>query len=102
MHPPAQRQSPHPTCRVRALAHLPRGQHRVNTTFDVRIWRVLTNKNRGGTTYTVRWLVGHKQWRETFTTSALADSFRAKLLTATREGKAFDLATGLPAEHAGE
>ncbi|MFF3442122.1 tyrosine-type recombinase/integrase [Streptosporangium sp. NPDC002721] len=74
----------------------------MNTTYDVRVWRVLTNKNKGGRTYTVRWLTAEKAWRETFTTQALAESFRAELLTAIRQGKAFDLATGRPAEHAGQ
>ncbi|MET8339764.1 tyrosine-type recombinase/integrase [Streptosporangium canum] len=74
----------------------------MNTTYDVRVWHVLTNKNKGGNTYTVRWLTAEKPWRETFTTRALAESFRAELLTALRKGKAFDLATGRPAEHAGK
>lgn len=74
----------------------------MNTTYDVRVWRVLTNKNKGGSTYTVRWLTAEKAWRETFTTRALAESFRAELLAAIRQGKSFDLATGRPAEHAGQ
>ncbi|MFC7590502.1 tyrosine-type recombinase/integrase [Nonomuraea antimicrobica] len=74
----------------------------MNTTYDVRVWRVLTNKNKGGNTYTVRWLTAEKPWRETFVTRALAESFRAELLTAIRQGKAFDLATGRPREHAGQ
>ncbi|WP_405143827.1 tyrosine-type recombinase/integrase [Sphaerisporangium sp. NBC_01403] len=74
----------------------------MNTTYDVRVWRVLTNKNKRGNTYTVRWLTADKPWRETFTTRALADSFRAELLTAIRQGKPFDMATGRPAEHSGQ
>lgn len=74
----------------------------MNTTYDVRVWRVLTNKNKGGNTYTVRWVTAGKSWRETFTTRALAESFRAELLTAIRQGKAFDLATGRTAEYAGQ
>ncbi|WP_219504648.1 tyrosine-type recombinase/integrase [Nonomuraea ceibae] len=74
----------------------------MNTTYDVRVWRVLINRNKGGHTYTVRWLTADRPWRETFTTRALAESFRAELLTAIRQGKAFDLATGRPAEHAGQ
>ncbi|MFC3983190.1 tyrosine-type recombinase/integrase [Streptosporangium jomthongense] len=74
----------------------------INTTYDVRVWRVLTNKNKGGNTYTARWVTAEKSWRETFTTRALAESFRAELLTAIRQGKAFDLATGRPAEYAGQ
>ncbi|GAB2443376.1 site-specific integrase [Streptosporangium sandarakinum] len=74
----------------------------MNTTYDVRVWRLLINKNKGGNTYTVRWLTADRPWRETFTTRALAESFRAELLTAIRKGVAFDLATGRPAEHAGQ
>jgi hypothetical protein len=39
---------------------------------------------------------GNQQWREGFRTAAQADSFRSALLTATRKGEAFSLATGRP------
>ncbi|MEU8109093.1 tyrosine-type recombinase/integrase [Nonomuraea muscovyensis] len=74
----------------------------MNSTYDVRVWQVLTNKNRGGNTYSVRWVTAGKPWRETFTTRALAESFRAELLTAIRKGNAFDTATGRPVQHAGQ
>lgn len=44
----------------------------------------------------VRWSVAGKRNQDTFATRKLAESFRAKLVTAAREGVAFDEATGLP------
>lgn len=66
------------------------------STYDVRIWSILTYKGKRRTTYTVRWIVAGKYFPETFTTRKLAESFRAKLLSAAREGVAFDEASGLP------
>ncbi|MFI7038376.1 tyrosine-type recombinase/integrase [Microbispora rosea] len=74
----------------------------MNSTYDVRVWHVLTNKNKGGNTYSVRWVTAGKPWRETFKTRALAESFRAELLTAIRKGHAFDPTTGRPVQHAGQ
>ncbi|MEU7743220.1 tyrosine-type recombinase/integrase [Nonomuraea sp. NPDC049158] len=71
------------------------------STYDVRVWRILVNKNKGGRTYTVRWITDGKPWRETFSTRALAESFYAELLGFIRKGLAFDPATGRPVEHAG-
>lgn len=66
------------------------------TTYDVRIWK--TDKYQGArvTTYTVRWRVARRPWKERFRTRALADSFRAELLAASRRGEAFDVDTGRP------
>ncbi|MET9019248.1 tyrosine-type recombinase/integrase [Actinopolymorpha sp. NPDC004070] len=44
----------------------------------------------------MRWTVARTQRRSTFATRALAESFRADLLSAARRGEAFDLQTGLP------
>jgi hypothetical protein len=66
------------------------------STFDVRIWGISTFAGKRGTTYTVRWRVARTRFRETFPTKALAEVFRAKLLTAAREGQAFDEELGLP------
>jgi integrase len=74
----------------------------MKTTYDVRLWGIReyhgkdrkTGKPRS--TYRVRWLVAGEDFGETFTTKALAESFRSKLVTAQREGVAFDVATGLP------
>ena len=67
-----------------------------DTTFDVRVYRTEVYKGVKVTTYRVRWKVGNQQWREGFRTAAQADSFRSALMTATRKGEAFSLATGRP------
>ena len=67
-----------------------------DTTFDVRVYRTEVYKGVKVTTYRVRWKVGSQQWREGFRTAAQADSFRSALMTATRKGEAFSLATGRP------
>ncbi len=66
------------------------------STYDVRVYALLTNQNTGRTTYTVRWKVAGKPFRDTFATKALAENFRSKLVVAQREGVAFDEALGLP------
>ncbi|MEU2874315.1 site-specific integrase [Streptomyces olivoreticuli] len=65
----------------------------------MRIWKISAYKGARGTTYTVRWIVAGEVQRRTFATEPLADSFRSGLVTATREGKPFSLATGLPVSH---
>lgn len=65
-------------------------------TYDVRIWDITQYKGSRVTSYIVRWKVGKRERKERFRTRALADSFRAELLTATRKGEAFDTETGLP------
>lgn len=67
-----------------------------DTTFDVRIWKTEIYRGKRKTTHTVRWSVAGRPWRDTFATAAMADSFRSELLTATRKGQAFDVATGRP------
>jgi site-specific recombinase XerD len=67
-----------------------------DTTYDVRVWGILENRGTTGKTYTIRWTVAGRIWRCTFKTAALADSFRADLLTAQRRGEAFDRTTGRP------
>ncbi|MDQ3405231.1 MAG: site-specific integrase [Actinomycetota bacterium] len=70
------------------------------TTFDVRIWKTETWKGKTTTTYTVRWFVAGKRFKEPFKTVALADSFRSKLVTAAKSGEAFVVSSGLPASMA--
>ncbi|MGH3852172.1 MAG: site-specific integrase [Pseudonocardiaceae bacterium] len=48
------------------------------------------------TTYKVRWFVARKPFKEPFRTAALAESFRAELMSAARRGEAFGIATGRP------
>ncbi|MGH3097765.1 MAG: hypothetical protein ACRDMV_17410, partial [Streptosporangiales bacterium] len=66
------------------------------SSYDVRIWGIRRYKGKRAITYTVRWAVAGKPFPETFATRKLAESFRAKLLTAAREGVPFDEQTGLP------
>jgi integrase len=72
------------------------------TTFEVRIWSIQEHKGsiqRSGkprSTYRLRWRVAGRVFGKSFQTKALAESFRAKLLTAQRQGVAFDEASGLP------
>jgi hypothetical protein len=67
-----------------------------DTTFDVRVYRTEVYKGAEVTTYKVRWKVGARLWKEGFRNAAQADSFRSALMTATRKGEAFSLATGRP------
>lgn len=68
----------------------------MDTTYDVRIWKTDIYKGKTTTAYTVMWKVANKRWKKRFKTAALADSFRAELLSAARRGEAFDVTTGLP------
>ncbi|PXY17078.1 integrase [Prauserella coralliicola] len=66
--------------------------------YQVRVWKIEPRKNSKGkvTSYRLRWEVERKRYSRQFKTEALADSFRAELLTAARNGEAFDTETGLP------
>ncbi len=68
----------------------------METTYDVRIWKTEVYKGARVSTYTVRWKVAGQEWREPFRTSALAESFRSGLTSATRQGEAFSVLTGRP------
>lgn len=68
----------------------------MDTSFDVSVWSISTYDGKRGMTYTVRWKVGNRRFKESFKTRALADSFRSDLMTAARKGEPFDLATGRP------
>ncbi len=64
--------------------------------YDVRIWATERYQGKRVVSHTVRWVVeGHKH-RRPFRTAAAADSFRAGLMTAARQGEPFTVATGLP------
>ncbi|GGO81065.1 tyrosine-type recombinase/integrase [Wenjunlia tyrosinilytica] len=71
----------------------------MDTTYDVRVYKILTYKGKRRTTYTVRWEVEGKRYREPFVTFALADAFRSELISSTRRGEAFSIATGRPVSH---
>ena len=66
------------------------------TSTDVRVWSIEPYRGKRGTTYRVRWSVAGKARKDSRSTRALADSFRAELLTAARRGEPFDVETGLP------
>jgi integrase len=68
------------------------------TTFDVKIWKTEVYEGKKVTTYSVRWKVAERPapFRQGFRTAAAAESFRSKLVTALREGQAFDVETGRP------
>jgi integrase len=66
------------------------------TTYDVRIWATEKYEGKRVTTYTVVWFVAGRPWRQPHRTSAHAESFRASLVAATRQGEAFDVSTGRP------
>src|SRR4051812_12001509 len=73
-----------------------RGSRLMDNTYDVRIWSTEVYKGTRTTTYTVRWKVGPRPRKETFSTAALADAFRSELVTAARRGEAFSIDTGRP------
>ncbi|MCX5612189.1 site-specific integrase [Streptomyces sp. NBC_00047] len=62
---------------------------------DVRVWSIRVKPGKRPS-YQVRWKVAGQLFSETRKTKALADSFRSKLLRATRDGEEFDTASGLP------
>jgi hypothetical protein len=65
-------------------------------TYDVRIWKIHRNKGARRTTYTPKWSVAGDRHQRTFATLKLAESFRADLMMAARDGTAFQTASGLP------
>ncbi|GJF05513.1 tyrosine-type recombinase/integrase [Pseudonocardia sp. D17] len=65
--------------------------------YDVRVWGVSKRPwASGAITYRVRWVVAGQTWHDSFRTRALADSFRSELLSLSRQGEPFDVATGQP------
>ncbi|MFI2423384.1 site-specific integrase [Streptomyces sp. NPDC018955] len=71
----------------------------METTYDVKVYKILAYKGARKNTYTVRWVVAGKRWREPFDTVALAEGFRSELIRATGKGEAFVVTTGLPVSH---
>ena len=69
-----------------------------NITYDVRVYKTDVYKGAKVTTYWVRWKCGGVRQKEPFRHSGQAESFRSKLITAAKEGKAFSLETGRPVE----
>jgi integrase len=67
-----------------------------DATFNVRIYKTSVYKGSKVTTYYVRWKVGARQCKEAYRNKAQAESFRSSLVTAARNGEAFNLTTGRP------
>jgi integrase len=65
------------------------------TSFDVRMWAIRKNAGRRRP-YEVRWVVERRGHSKSFVTRALADGFRAELLSCAHRGSAFDCVSGLP------
>ncbi len=68
------------------------------TTYDVRIYEIDVYRGKRTTTYWVQWKVAGKLplRKRPFKQKALAESFRAGLMSASRKGEAFDVVTGMP------
>lgn len=69
-----------------------------DSTYDVRVYKTDIWKGKKVTTYWVRWKCGGEKWKEPFRNSTQAKSFRSKLISAAKDGKAFSVATGRPVE----
>lgn len=74
-----------------------------NLTYKVHIFAIRKRKNAKGkvTSYQVRWRTfrpngAKKLHEESFKNSTQADSFRSDLMSAARQGEAFDVESGLP------
>lgn len=74
----------------------------MTTTFKVRFWEIADwakskdKKKKKGRPYGVRWVTEHKSHSEWYSTKALANSRRAELMQAARDGEPFDVESGLP------
>jgi len=63
--------------------------------YDVRFWKIEERPGRRAP-WRVPWKVAGRRFSKTFVTNALAESFRAELISAARNGQSFDIETGLP------
>lgn len=66
------------------------------SSYDVKIHELQERHGTKSKPWRLRWTVDGRRFERRYSTKALADNFRAKLLRATREGQPFDAATGLP------
>ncbi|MFB6962181.1 hypothetical protein ACFCYB_35685 [Streptomyces sp. NPDC056309] len=64
--------------------------------YKVRFWDIRERPDRRKG-FEVRWTINGREKSESFLTKGLAESRRAKLMTAARDGEPFDTRTGLPA-----
>ncbi len=63
---------------------------------DVRVWKLRVYEGKKSKSYSTRWRVGGEEHHRTFATRALAEGFRAELITHQHRGVLFDIVTGLP------
>jgi integrase len=63
---------------------------------DVKVWKIRVYDGRKRRSYAVRWAVSGKEHHRAFQTRALAEGFRAKLISYMQRGAPFDIDTGLP------
>lgn len=68
----------------------------MRTSYKIKFWKTRVYEGARTTTYYVRWTVDGERLQEGFATSRLAESFHSKLLSAARDGVAFDVDSGLP------
>lgn len=66
----------------------------MSESFDVMIYDIKTVKRRKP--YYLRWRVGQRVHGKSFATRAMADTYRSRLVTATKDGEPFDTETGEP------
>ena len=55
------------------------GRRMIDTSYDVKFWKIETRAGVKKTTYRVHWLVGRQHFTESFPIKALADAFRSQL-----------------------
>jgi integrase len=65
--------------------------------YDVRLYKIEVTKGATRSSYKIRWSVAGRRFKKAHATKKLAESFLAKLTTASREGTPFDVQSGLPA-----
>ncbi len=76
----------------------------MSSSYDVKVYDLAERPDRAkkgtgrrlGKSYRVRWAVAGQRFERAFTTKALADSWRSKLIHHANIGSPFDEATGLP------
>ncbi|MFF4623861.1 tyrosine-type recombinase/integrase [Nonomuraea jabiensis] len=68
----------------------------MDTSYDVRIWKIEVYKGAEVSTYTVRWRVAKAAFRAPFRLKAQAESFKAEIMVAANKGEAFSVEDGRP------
>lgn len=66
------------------------------SSYNVRVYELQMRGDREQRPWRLRWYVERRRFERRYATKALADSFRARLLRAMRQGEPFDEQSGLP------